>query len=1407
MKRLLVILGVLLLCSLLTVGAFVLSIRSGKVQTAAIAYLTEELSKALDADISVDQVDIRFFNRLTLNGVYVSDQSRDTLVYIPELSVRFNPFALEQDRLDFPMLRITRPYVNFKQDSTTSNLDFLLRAFSKDDSVKTPFLMKVNVDDVFIDEARVRYRYIPEDLDVWVSDMNLHARLPEISKDTLLAELLGLQLHAVLPKLDVTFDGKFHGSKDTVFAEDLQLWYRNQRVLLGNVRIDQPLIKDSAYLRADCQDLYANSRLLQDLLSDVTKQPVQLPNQLSRLGDLHYRGILEGRLQNLLLHGAFITRLGTVTTNATIHAATDFSEIGFDGNVATSHFNLGSLFGNRQMGHISTKVQGNGVWRKDQPIKASARIEVQSITFKGYTYRNLRLRGDVADSVFQGDVHINDPNLTLSFHGMLDFSSTNPEANILLRLEHLRLQQLHLLQEKYCENQDMQGTMRIYFTSNGEDVKAVDRINGYITMDSLQYFSFGDTLSVKRFKLICESAADHDNIRIQSDCLTAGVSGSWMWSTLPLTFRHFAHQVLPNFVKEPPRKGRENNNLDFYAYFNQMDQFFRAFGLEKLKTPNSQILKGYIHESDNLYSLQAYVPSMESGNSQLKDFTLSLDNSTGAADLMMKVVEHTIDQDSTKLRLGDVGVFMHMLAANDSVHIEYSFGSFAKHRKGADINIDTYLAKQNGKPLINVHILPSEFYISDTLWTISDAHILYNGADTTLTINNFDLGTVSQHLSAEGVASSSMHDSIRIDLDNINLEYMLRPLGISRAMSVQGYVSGWATLYALFATPVFEANLSVPHATLNYTDMGDLTASATIDRETKHIQIQADMVENNHRVAHLDGNVEPERPYWELFIGMDSANCAMINYWTEGIVDDLQGRGFGQLHIFGRKMQTWVTGRTYAKDASLVVPYTGVRYHFSDSIILDTTYIDFPRIRVTDDEGHRGLFTGRISHDRFSDFEYHLKAAVDDMLSVNLPYDPQSMYYGRVYADGKVSIDGHDNETHIDVDGTTVGNTDFYLSVATASKALDNGFIDFVSAADKVAAELTAKQETKTETPSNSHFYINLNVETTREARVHFLLASHSNDGIVGRGEGNLRLTMSDSDVRLFGLYTIQSGTFAFTLGNLVHRDFQIAEGSTILWNGRPEDPELNVTAKYRLTASLKDLLGEEALNLTSRPSVPVNCVLHMTDKLRSPILRFSIELPQSDESVASQVQAVINTDEMLMRQVVYLLVFNRFFTPEYLTNPEATVGLNETYSLLSSTVTGQINSWLGRLTDIFSLGFNFRTEGEGSSASQEYEAQFQLNPVDRLTINGNFGYRYNDLSNRPFFGDVDLEYQLTKDGKFRAKAYTHTVDKYSLKQANTVQGIGFLFRHDFNWGDARRNREAKHRRDSIRNQYSSQNE
>lgn len=128
-------------------------------------------------------------------------------------------------------------------------------------------------------------------------------------------------------------------------------------------------------------------------------------------------------------------------------------------------------------------------------------------------------------------------------------------------------------------------------------------------------------------------------------------------------------------------------------------------------------------------------------------------------------------------------------------------------------------------------------------------------------------------------------------------------------------------------------------------------------------------------------------------------------------------------------------------------------------------------------------------------------------------------------------------------------------------------------------------------------------------------------------------------------------------------------------------------------------------------------------------------------------------------------------------------ISQNDAYSVLTNTVTGQINSWLSRLTKDFTLGFNVRQDGEGESGMQEYEAGFTYQPNNRLIINGNFGYRNGTMTTNKFVGDADIEYLLNPSGTIRAKAYTHTVDRYSLSTAQTKQGLGFVYKEEFDNG------------------------
>ena len=49
------------------------------------------------------------------------------------------------------------------------------------------------------------------------------------------------------------------------------------------------------------------------------------------------------------------------------------------------------------------------------------------------------------------------------------------------------------------------------------------------------------------------------------------------------------------------------------------------------------------------------------------------------------------------------------------------------------------------------------------------------------------------------------------------------------------------------------------------------------------------------------------------------------------------------------------------------------------------------------------------------------------------------------------------------------------------------------------------------------------------------------------------------------------------------------------------------------------------------------------------------------------------------------------------------------------------------------------------------------------------------------FIGDFDVEYLLTKNGSIRLRAYNRYNDQnYYIKNALTTQGVGVVFRHEF---------------------------
>ena len=187
---------------------------------------------------------------------------------------------------------------------------------------------------------------------------------------------------------------------------------------------------------------------------------------------------------------------------------------------------------------------------------------------------------------------------------------------------------------------------------------------------------------------------------------------------------------------------------------------------------------------------------------------------------------------------------------------------------------------------------------------------------------------------------------------------------------------------------------------------------------------------------------------------------------------------------------------------------------------------------------------------------------------------------------------------------------------------------------------------------------------------------------------------------------------------------------------------------------------------------------MFVTGDIRSPGVEFDLEFPTLTSDTYRKVKSIVSTEDMMNRQIIYLLALNRFYTPDYM---GSTTKGNELVSVASSTISSQLSSMLGELSDNWTIAPNFRSD-KGDFSDVEVDLALSSSLLNnRLLFNGNFGYRDNSLNSNQFVGDFDLEYLLNKSGSLRLKAYNRYNDQnFYVKTATTTQGIGIVYRRDF---------------------------
>ena len=1181
-------------------------------------------------------------------------------------------------------------------------------------------------------------------------------------------------LHPSLKNMNgtVTLQAHANGHLRNIKIDNIALDYNYQPVLRGHAQFNGLPDIEQTFIYAEISDLSFSKGTLQDFLSDMTNKPFTLPSTMDHLGKIKYKGNFSGFYNNMVAYGTLNTLLGNISMDLLLKASQDFSDFSFSGNIKTTKFKLGRLLGNNQIGNISFALSGVAQQDTLHPLHGKLSGSIRQIDLKGYTYNDIKANGHFNNKGFDGEFSIKDPNLMADFNGIIDLSQKVPIFHFNFDLNRFDPKALKLY-DKY-ENANLQAQLSVNMTGS-----SLDNLNGEILLDSLLFTNGDKNLAINNFNVSSTTTDSTTKVLIQSDILKAHFSGNYLYSELPNTMLHIAYNYLPSLftekqVQELQSKARAES-MEFSVYLYNTRSLSETLELPFSFNDISMIKGNFNNKGDDLV-VRLGIPNATLGKTQLNNITLSLEGDKKDARLaffMQQGEMHT------------VSYMTHMTAQRDTLSTSINWSNSDSVKSQGNFNAMLTLQPGEKIPRAQLEILPTQITLTDSIWQLSSGPIVLL-PDTTIQIEDFDFQSNTQLLHIDGRAGKTHNDSLSIQLKEIDLGYIINMLPDEMEVSFGGEATGVANIYSTLKQPVFNADILLKNGQINEAPVGDVHANALWDRENQEILIKGHSTQDNDTVAIVNGTISPQKDSLEFHYDARGFSLGLLNRYMNTFAENVTGNGYGKIRMYGRlsvKNDIHFEGQAYVKNGSMKISVLGTPFYFNDTVTLTRTAILLDSIDLTDAEGHPALLNGQVKHDgTFQDLTYRIRINCNNLLAMNTTMADNDFFFGKVYASGNVTISGNEYESSINVNARTEPNTIFNISLASAAVATDNSFITFL---DPHKIEVT-EDKTAPQKPSNaeSHVKLRLAIDVTPNATLQLIIDPKTGDVLTARGNGNMAINYDSNgdDVRLLGTYTIESGDYQFTLQNVFRKNFRIAQGSSITWTGDPFFATVDIKALYSLTASLRDLMDDVQIEATTqRTTVPVNCILNLTGQLTSPNIQFDIDLPNSDEALKQQVRNIINTEEMMNRQILYLLIFNKFYTPEYIRASNTNVSQNEAYSLLSSTVTGQINNWISKLTSDFSFGFNVRSYGEGETATQEYETEILYQPNNRLIVNGNFGYRNDNIATNKFIGDVDVEYVLTPNGKLRLKAYTHTVDKYSLKTAQTMQGVGLVYKEEFN--------------------------
>jgi hypothetical protein len=1247
-------------------------------------------------------------------------------------TVKVNSMAAKEGR----GLDITNLKTNFSYSPTAMGLDGLI--------VETPH-SQLNAD--------IDLVYVIGDFSDFENKVNLDGTIRESRLSTndlkLFYEPFGEDIGFILKS-------RITGTLNDFLLEDLQATGMDRSSIDGNLRVQGAFSKENGDFRLEgnFDRLASNYYDLVNLLPSILGE--SLPVTLRDFGNLQMRGnsVITG---NALDADVFInTQLGSARADIVMRNFSNSAQTTYKGNLVFNDFNLGRLLDNKDLGRTSFDLNIDGKGFTSESLNANIRGRISRINYNNYRYTSILVMGTVRNSIFNGNLVSQDPNLQMEFNGLVDISAAENKYDFEASVGYADLNELNFVSRDTISI--LKGDIIMNMQGN-----TLDNISGDIYLINTTYQNQNDLYYFDDLNV--SSTFDPEGIRTitvnSPDVISGVVTGRFRLAEVGALMENSIGSIYANY-RPNTITSNQYMEFDFDIYNKIVEVFYPEIEL----APNT-FIRGRVESDESEFRLTFRSPRIEAFGNMMQDINIQVDNTN-------PIYNTFVEADSVSTSLYNFSEFSLInVTLRDTLFIRSEFQGGKTNEDVFNINLFHTINEENRSV---VGIQRSDVKFRDNVWYLNEDSnrsnkIVFDNQFRTLEIDSLTLSHQDEQIRLSGEMRDSTYKNFRVEFDQVDIAKITPEID---SLKLGGILDGRLQLLQEEGAFFPNTSMTIDGLAINDVPMGRLNLDVEGNEDLTFYNVDATLTRKGFESLSAVGaiNAAGEFPTIDLDVNLRNVNLTAFSPLGGEAIDNIRGYATGDAKVTGDYRNPDISGQLELEDAGFRIPYLNIDYNLNNIATVDLTnqQFIFNKVEILDIK-HRtkANIDGNISHRNFREWFLDLEINSNRMLVLDTQAEEDALYYGTAFIDGFATIKGPTDELVINVNATTEKGTIFKIPLSDAESIGDNSYIHFLSPEEK-ASRLAGEEIIL---PDVKGLELNFDLDITNAAEVEVVVDQTSGSTLRGRGAGNMLIEINtNGKFNMWGDFVVYEGVYNFKYAGLVQKTFRVESGGSINWDGSPTNAQLDVSAVYEVDANPAVLLENPSLNR----KIPVEVVILLQGQITQPDLTFDVNFPNASSVVRSELEYRMNDRASRELQALFLVTQGSFYS-------EFAIGQNAITGNLVERASSLVNDIFADEDGKFQVGVNY-VQGDRTPDQQtvdRFGLSLSTQISDRVLINGAVGVPVGGMTESVIVGDVEIQFLLNEDGSLRAKVFNRENNiQFIGEEIGFTQGIGLTYSVDF---------------------------